>query len=135
MFKTWAQFTSPVGYKELTKVDYKELKRNKLQATHCLLIADAAPKMSHHNNPIGPPFLGLYACTFVLSLVVAERSSELDSSSGVSDQQNVDLNLGLDTCVLKQDTCSMGLKAVMHVKEPGLLLKEGVCPGVSGGGY
>ena len=36
--------------------------------------------------------------------VVAEWSSALDSSSGLSDQQSVGSSPVLDTCVLKQDT-------------------------------
>ncbi len=35
--------------------------------------------------------------------IVAEQSSVLDSSSGVSEQQSVNSSPGLDTCVLKQD--------------------------------
>ena len=58
----------------------------------------------------------------------------LDSSSGVSYQQSMGLSLGLDTCVLKQDTLllrpedGMGaigpLCCVMHKKNPVHLSKE-----------
>ena len=73
--------------------------------------------------------------------VVAELSSKLDSSSGVSNQQSVGSSPGLDSCVIKQGTWPLLLRPskvwkaiVLRVhkacKNPVHLLREEVLPGV-----